>query len=42
MFGEWKYNYGRIDLAGQADVNHFGITALSQLHHFVFGVGYHF
>jgi outer membrane protein W len=42
MFGEWKYNYGRIDLAGQANVNHFGINALSQLHHFVFGVGYHF
>jgi outer membrane protein W len=42
VFGEWKYNYGRIDLAGQANVNHFGISALSQLHHFVFGVGYHF
>lgn len=42
MFGEWKYNYGSIDLAGQANVNHFGINALSQLHHFVFGVGYHF
>lgn len=42
VFGEWKYNYGRIDLAGQANVNHFGINALSQLHHFVFGVGYHF
>jgi outer membrane protein W len=42
MFGEWKYNYGRIDLAGQADVNHFGINAISQLHHFVFGLGYHF
>lgn len=42
MFGEWKYNYGCIDLAGQANVNHFGINALSQLHHFVFGVGYHF
>lgn len=42
VFGEWKYNYGRIDLAGQANVNHFGINALSQLHHFVFGIGYHF
>jgi outer membrane protein W len=42
MFGEWKYNYARINLAGQADVNHFGINAVINLHHFVFGVGYHF
>lgn len=42
LFGEWKYNYARINLSGQADVNHFGINAVTQLHHFVFGVGYHF
>jgi outer membrane protein W len=42
MFGEWKYNYARINLSGQADVNHFGINAVVNLHHFVFGVAYHF
>jgi|CXWL01.1.fsa_nt_gi outer membrane protein W len=42
LFGEWKFNYARIDLSGQADVGHFGINAITTLHHFVFGVGYHF
>lgn len=42
MFGEWKFNYGRLDLPGQADVGHYGINAVATLHHFVFGVGYHF
>ncbi|MDP3092491.1 MAG: OmpW family outer membrane protein [Nitrospira sp.] len=42
MFGEWKFNYARLNLPGQADVNHFGINAIATLHHFVFGVAYHF
>ncbi|SPP64714.1 outer membrane beta-barrel protein [Nitrospira lenta] len=42
MFGEWKFNYARLDLPGQADVGHFGINAIATLHHFVFGIGYHF
>jgi len=42
LFGEWKFNYARLDLSGQANVNHFGVNAIATLHHFVFGVGYHF
>jgi len=42
LFGEWKYNYARINLPGQADAAHFGINAVVSLHHVVFGVGYHF
>lgn len=42
LFGEWKYNYARINLPGQADAGHFGINAVVSLHHVVFGVGYHF
>lgn len=42
LFGEWKFNYARLDLSGQADVGHFGVNAIATLHHFVFGVGYHF
>lgn len=42
LFGEWKFNYAHINLSGQADVGHFGINAITTLHHFVFGVGYHF
>lgn len=42
LFGEWKFNYARLDLSGQADVGHFGVNAIAGLHHFVFGVGYHF
>lgn len=42
MFGEWKYNYAKINLAGQSNVNHFGIDAVIQLQYFVFGLGYHF
>lgn len=42
MFGEWKFNYARLNLPGQADVGHFGINAIATLHHFVFGIGYHF
>ncbi|MDP1767999.1 MAG: outer membrane beta-barrel protein [Nitrospirota bacterium] len=42
MFGEWKYNYVRFNLAGQADGPYAGINAVANLHHFVFGVGYHF
>ena len=42
LFGEWKFNYARVDLSGQADAGHYGINTLVTLHHFVFGVGYHF
>lgn len=42
LFGEWKFNYARLDLSGQVDVGHFGVNAIATLHHFVFGVGYHF
>lgn len=42
IFGEWKFNYARLSLPGQADVGHFGINAIATLHHFVFGLGYHF
>jgi opacity protein-like surface antigen len=42
VFGEWKYNYVRFNLAGQADGPYAGINAVANLHHFVFGVGYHF
>jgi hypothetical protein len=42
LFGEWKFNYAKINLVGQADVNHYEIDAVVTLHHFVFGLGYHF
>ncbi len=42
VFGEWKYNYVRFNLAGQADGPYAGINVVTNLHHFVFGVGYHF
>ena len=42
LFGEWKFNYARVDLSGQADAGHYGINTLVTLHHFVFGLGYHF
>lgn len=42
LFGEWKFNYARLDLSGQADIGHFGVNAIATLHHFVFGIGYHF
>ena len=42
LFGEWKFNYARVDLSGQADAGLYGINTLVTLHHFVFGVGYHF
>lgn len=42
LFGEWKFNYARVDLSGQADADHYGINSLVTLHHFVFGVSYHF
>jgi hypothetical protein len=42
LFGEYKLNYARIDLAGQVDAGHYGINTLVTLHHFVFGVSYHF
>lgn len=42
VFGEWKYNYVRFSLAGQADGPYAGISAVANLHHFIFGVGYHF
>lgn len=42
VFGEWKFNYARVDLPGQADAGHYGINTLVTLHHFVFGIGYHF
>jgi hypothetical protein len=42
LFGEWKFNYARVNLPGQADAGHYGINTLMTLHHFVFGIGYHF
>ena len=42
VFGEWKYNYVRFNLSGQADGPYAGINAVANLHHFVFGVAYHF
>lgn len=42
LFGEWKYNYVRFNLAGQADGPYAGVSAVANLHHFIFGVGYHF
>lgn len=42
VFGEWKYNYVRFNLAGQADGPYAGVSAIASLHHFVVGVGYHF
>jgi outer membrane protein W len=42
MFGEWKFNYASLNLSGQADVGHYGINAVATLHHFVFGIAYHF
>ena len=42
MFGEWKFNYARLSLPGQADVGHYGINAVATLHNFVFGIAYHF
>lgn len=42
LFGEWKFNYAKINLSGQADINHYGINSVATLNHFVFGVGYHF
>jgi lipid A oxidase len=42
MFGEWKFNYARLNLPGQADVGHYGINTVATLHHFVFGIAYHF
>lgn len=42
VFGEWKYNYVRFNLAGQADGPYAGVSAVANLHHFVGGVGYHF
>jgi outer membrane protein W len=42
MFGEWKFNYARLSLPGQADVGHYGINTVATLHHFVFGIAYHF
>lgn len=42
LFGEWKYNYFRAHLSGQAAGSYFGYSADVRLHHFVFGVGYHF
>jgi outer membrane protein W len=42
VFAEWKYNYAKINLPGQADAGHFGINAVVNLHHAVFGIAYHF
>jgi len=42
VFGEYKYNYVHFNLSGQADGNYAGTAGLAQLHHFIFGVGYHF
>ncbi len=42
VFGEWKYNYVRFSLAGQANGPYFGYQATVNLHNFVFGIGYHF
>ena len=42
LFGEWKYNYVRFSLSGQPDGPYAGVSAVANLHHFVFGIGYHF
>ncbi len=42
VFGEYKYNYFHFHLSGQADGSYAGTAGLAQLHHFIFGVGYHF
>lgn len=42
LFGEWKYNYVQFNLSGQADGAYAGTKAIASLHHFVFGIGYHF
>lgn len=42
LFGEWKYNYFHVNQAGQAAGSFFGYSASVNLHHLVFGVGYHF
>jgi len=41
-FGEWKYNYAQFNLSGQEAGPYYGFQSTVQLHHFVFGVGYHF
>lgn len=42
VFGEWKYNYVQFNLSGQADGAYAGTKGIANLHHFVFGIGYHF
>lgn len=42
VFAEWKFNYLRYHLSGQADVPSFGMNATLRLHHVAFGLGYHF
>lgn len=42
VFGEWKYNYVQFNLSGQEAGPYYGFQSTVQLHHFVFGVGYHF
>jgi len=40
LFGEWKFNYAKINLSGRTDINHYGINSAVTLNHFAFG--YHF
>ena len=40
MFGEWKYNYTRFNF--QENDNFIGFRATYSMHHFAFGIGYHF
>ncbi|MDF0642803.1 MAG: outer membrane beta-barrel protein [Nitrospira sp.] len=42
LFGEWKFNYAKINLSGQADINQYGINSAATLNQVIFGVGYHF
>lgn len=42
FFGEWKFNYVQFNLPGQVDGAYAGTKAVATLHHFVFGIGYHF
>ncbi|MEQ1793326.1 MAG: outer membrane beta-barrel protein [Nitrospira sp.] len=42
VFGEWKFNYVPFNLPGQVDGAYAGTKGIATLHHFVFGIGYHF
>lgn len=41
VFGEWKFNYTRLDF-DETLPSALGFKGTYQAHHLVFGVGYHF